>query len=98
MPFGWFDAREAKAFGASLARFYMERMPLEPASVQRRRGGNRTDVLDKMALQIAQFRQAHRMNIYKKAQWGNAFRWTLVEAGYEGAEADELTNFLLLRF
>lgn len=98
MPFSWFDAREAKAFGASLARFYMERAPLGAETSGQKRGGKKAQVLEKMALQITQFAQAHKMNVYKKAQFGNAFRWTLVEAGYDAGEADELTNTLLLQF
>ena len=98
MPFGWFNAREAKDFGVTLARFYMERMPLETPSGKPRRARKRTEVLDKMSLQVAQFRLGHRMNFYKKAQFGNAFRWTLVEAGYDAGDADDVTNYLLLRF
>ena len=98
MPFGWFDAREAIDFGVALARFYMERCPREAAPAKDKRKGRKMEVLDKMALQVAQFRQSRKMNVYKKARFGNAFRWALVDAGYESAEADELTNFLLLRF
>lgn len=98
MPFGWLNAREAKDFGVSLARFYMERMPLDAPSGKLKRGGKRMEVLAKMSLQIAQFKQSHKMNFYKKAQFGNAFRWALVDAGYNADDADDVTNYLLLRF
>jgi hypothetical protein len=98
MLFGWFNAREAKDFGVSLARFYMERIPLVTKPGRSKGKTKETEVLHKMALQIAQFTQNHKMNFYKKAQFGNAFRWALVDAGYDAAEADEVTNYLLLRF
>ncbi len=98
MPFGWFNAREAKEFGIELARFYMERVPLDAPPGKPKRAEKRAEVLDKMALQIARFRQSRRLNFYKRAQFGNAFRWALVDAGYDTADADEVTNFLLLKF
>lgn len=98
MLFGWFDAREAKDFGAALARFYMERIPPVAGTEKRPRTGRREEVLAQMSRQISQFRHGHKMNFYKKAQFGNAFRWTLVDAGYDPGEAAETTRFLLFRF
>lgn len=98
MLFGWFDASEAKDFGVALARFYMERIPPGADTARRPRTGRREDVLAQMSRQISQFRRDHKMNFYRKAQFGNAFRWTLVDAGYDPGEAAETTRFLLFRF
>lgn len=98
MLFEWFDAREAKDFGVTLAHFYMERVPPGAAPGKPKRADKRMEVLEKISLQIAQFRQSHKMNVYKKAQFGNTFRWALVDAGYDAADADDVTNYLLLRF
>lgn len=94
MVFGWLDAREAKEFGASLARFYLEHAP--PNAPDRKRKTSDLAVLNKMAQQINRFQQAHKMNFYKKAQFGAAFKCALVEAGFEDAAADELTRLLLI--
>jgi len=88
----WFDAREAKEFGASLARFYIERLPPDapnkPVKAQ--------EVLNKMLQQIARFKLQHKLNVYKKAQLGNAFQWTLKDAGYDPRFADTLTKELMI--
>lgn len=96
MVFGWLDAREAKEFGASLARYYLEHAPLNAPDRKRKRKTSDIAVLNKMAQQINRFQQAHKMNFYKKAQFGTAFKCVLVEAGFEDSAADELTRLLLI--
>jgi len=98
MMLAWFDAREAKHFGASLAKFYIDRIPLEDLGKKKKRPGKNVEVLNKLVQQIEKFKLDHKMNFFKKAQFGNAFRWALVEAGYDPDFADELTRSLLLKF
>lgn len=93
----WLDAREAKEFGVSLARFYIQHASLGASDRKRKRKTNDAEILGKMGQQIDRFRQAHKMSFYKKAQFGTAFKWALEEAGYEKAVADELTRLLLIR-
>ena len=92
MLLSWFDASEAKEFGASLANFYIERLPLDapnkPAKAQ--------EVLTKMLQQIARFKLKYRLNVYKKAQLGNTFKWTLKDAGYDAHFVDALTKELMI--
>lgn len=95
MIFGWFDAKDAEEFGAHLARFFMERVPLEPSNKRRNSVAKKKEVLEKMFLQVAQFRQARKLNIYKKAKLGNAFKWELREAGYDAEFTDDLTKLLM---
>ena len=45
--------------------------------------------------EVAEFKAAHKLNIYKKAQLGNAFKWTLKEAGYQASDVDALTVLLM---
>ena len=97
MLFKWFDAGAAKEFGAALAQFYVERIPVDSAVNEKKFAAKTKDVLDKMALRVAQFKEANRLNTYKKAQLGNAFKWTLREAGYESAYVDRLTEWLVAR-
>lgn len=95
MGLSWFDASEAKKFGEQLAQYYMERIPLEAAKGKGNSPAKQKEVLDKMFMQLVQFRQQHKLNVYKKAQFGNTFKWTLNDAGYEDTLADELTKALL---
>lgn len=98
MILGWFRAGEAKAFGASLAHFYAERIPVE-AQVNEKKFAAKTDeVLRKMARQVQEFRAKNSVSIYKKAQIGNAFRWTLQDAGYNEKYVQHLTVWLMTTF
>ena len=94
----WFDAREARAFGESLAVFFAERIQVNSGLKDRKFTAKAQQVLTKMARQAEQFRQTHKLNVFKKAQLGNAFKWKLRDAGYDQAYVDELTEWLMLRF
>lgn len=96
MILSWFDASEAKKFGVSLANFYIEK---NPSAIS-----NRTDkfvakkqeeLLEKLVQRIVRFKLEHKLNIYKKAQVGNSFKWTLKEAGCDPLYVDQLTGWLM---
>jgi hypothetical protein len=94
----WFDAEEAKKFGASLASFFIDRLPLDTLGKKSKSLTRKQEVLNKMFLQIVRFNAEHKLNIYKKAQFGNTFKWTLKDAGYDPAFVDQLTKELMLKF
>ncbi len=95
--FGWLNATAAKEFGAGLAQFYIERIPVTQAVTEKKFATKSKDVFDKMALQVARFKEANQLNTYKKAQLGNAFKWALRDAGYDSAYVDRLTEWLVAR-
>ena len=97
MLFSWFDATAAKEFGRALAKFYCERIPVDSKGDDRKFASKSKDVLDKMALQIARFKEANRLNTYRKAQLGNAFKWSLRDDGYDAVYIDRLTEWLVAR-
>lgn len=97
MLFSWLDATPAKEFGTTLARFYIERISMDATANEKKFASKSKAVLDKMALQIAQFKEVNRLNTYKKAQLGNAFKWALRDAGYNTAYIDRLTQWLVAR-
>lgn len=94
---GWFDAREAQQFGEALADFLMGQIP--PAAVDESEAfvQKRQEALHRMRLQIEVFKVEHKLNLFKKAKFGNAFKWKLLDAGYATEFADHLTRALLLR-
>lgn len=94
MRLNWFDASEAKAFGESLAKFYIERVSPD-AQLGKKAANKQKEVEDKIFQQMARFRLEHKLNIYKNAQLGNAFKWTLTDAGYGPAYVDQLTKELM---
>ena len=97
MLFDWFNATAAKDFGATLARFYVERIPFGTTQNDKKFAARTKEVLGKMALQVAKFKESNRLNTYQKAKLGNAFKWTLREAGYDTAYVDRLTEWLVAR-
>lgn len=97
MMFGWFDATEAQRFGSALANFFIERLPAAEKTSSKKFEVKARDALEKMAGQIAEFRNGHRLNLYKKAKLGNAFKWTLREAGFDNDYSDKLTEWLMLQ-
>lgn len=99
MVFGlaWFDARDAKAFGESLASFFIERVPRDDRIKEKKFAVKTQKVLENMQRQTLRFKAEHRLNIYKKAQIGNAFKWRLKEAGFEEAYIERITEWLMLQ-
>ena len=96
MILSWFDAAEAKKFGESLARFFIASMPAGAHVGEKAFEQKAVKVLGQMAGQVAQFKQAHKLNTYKKAQLGNAFTWTLKDANISPEYSDKLTEWLML--
>ncbi|ROZ79143.1 hypothetical protein [Ramlibacter sp. WS9] len=94
--FSFFDASSAKEFGASLARYYMERMPLNVALKEKQFAVKSLKVMDQMDLQVKNYRQKNKLNFYKTAQMGNAFKWALKDAGYDDSYIDKLTQWLVV--
>ena len=95
--FNWMDASEAKAFGKSLALFFLDRLPPSAQLADKAFAQKADKVLHQMDGQVLRFRQTHRLNFYKKAQLGNVFKWTLRDAGVNPDYADKLTTRLLLQ-
>lgn len=91
----WFDAAESKKFGTTLAQFVIEKIPKASHKSDKEFARKVDYSLEKMTVQIVQFKQQHQLNTYKKAQLGNAFKWTLLDAGFSADYVDELTKWLL---
>lgn len=97
MILSWFDATEAKKFGAALAHFFVEKIPPVSQIGDKAFAQKSDKVLHQMADQVSRFKLANKLNTYKKAQLGNAFKWTLKDAGIVPEYADDLTKWLMLR-
>lgn len=95
---GWLNAKEATEFGAHLADFFIRRVPLvDSKNAQKTSMANKRAVLNEMFRQIEKFKTEHAMNFYKKAKLGNAFKWALLDAGYDSEIVDDLTKEVLLQ-
>lgn len=98
MWFSWFDAREEKQFGHTLAELLIERLSLDGPTADNRLSGKKHDaMLHNMQQRISSFKHERKMNTYKKAQIGNAFKWALKDKGYDPEYVNQLTNWLMLK-
>ena len=95
MAFDWFRASAAKQFGTALANFYIARLPLDMDKTDKKFENKREFVAKKMLEQVSDFKLENRLNLYKKAQLGNAFKWTLKDAGYPEDEISRVTGLLM---
>jgi hypothetical protein len=97
MMLHWFDATLAKDFGAALARSFAQGIPVTQNFGDKAFEMKATKLLKLMAGQVSKFKAENKLNPYKKAQLGNAFRWGLVDAGIPQDYADKLTKWLMLQ-
>ena len=97
MVLNWLDARAATEFGSTLATFFNQRVPADAKLSDKKFAAKTQEVLGKMALQIDRFKVHNKLNTYKKAKLGNAFKWALKDAGYEATYVDKLSEWLMLR-
>ena len=93
--FGWFDAKRAEEFGASLAKFFIEKMPSDRQLNDVKFAAKTEYLLTKMAAQIKVFKQQEKLNIYKTAKLGNAFKWALKDAQIDEALSAKLVEWLV---
>jgi len=97
MLLGWFNAKDAHQFGGELARFFIERMPLDDQRKDKKFAAKAQRLLSKIDLDVQRFKATHKLNIYTRAKLGNTFKWTLKDAGYDATYVDELTAWLVKR-
>lgn len=96
MMFSWFDAEAAKTFGHELAQFYIERTQSEKDSRgEKAFEKKQKELLVKMSLKIDQFKLTNNLNIYRKSQAINVFKWRLLDAGYDKQVVDELSHWVV---
>lgn len=95
--FDWFNATSAKAFGAELADTFIATVPLD-AKLSGKKFEQKTEAtLKRLSQRIEEFKSRNKLNVYKKAQLGNAFKWRLKDAAYEDGYINVLTEWLLER-
>ena len=96
--FSWFDTREARRCGTSLAELILRELPVSNSVQEKKFAIKAEKTLNKVICELAAFRQKNTPKTYWKAKFGNAFLWTLKDSGVSAAYADELTKWLTLRF
>lgn len=92
----WFNAKAEKEFGLQLAEFVIKEMPTELAKKKQDKTVlKRQKVMQQAASMILEFKRDHRLNVYKKAQLGNSFRWRLLDEKFDADVVSELTSVVV---
>ena len=92
----WFNTKSEVLFGNHLANFFISRIPKDSLSRANKKEVTKLkEVTDKMLLQIINYKLEHKLNVYKIAKMGNAFKWNLLDAGYDPAFIDTLTKRIM---
>jgi nitrogenase subunit NifH len=96
MILGWFDARDAKRYGQMLADMVVGGLSIKDRTTANKALIKRAKNLDKVFAQALIYKGEAKLNMYKRAKLGNAFRWHLLEQGFEHEFVEELTHQLLV--
>lgn len=80
-----------------MAALYMEKMPLGVALKEQQFAVKSQKIIEQMDMQIKAYRAHNKLNIFKIAQMGTAFKWALKDAGYADHYIDKLTHWFLVR-
>lgn len=99
MIFPWLDTSTAKAFGNELAQFYIVERSKFENDMRRKMTFEKMqkELLLKISLRAKQFKLTNSLNLLKRSQAINVFKWHLLDAGYDKQFVDELSHWVLLQ-
>ena len=94
--FGWFKTKAAHEFGQNLAAFFFMRFPPDKLPLETKKLNEKfLACLKNMSTQVQNFTKTERLNIFQKAKMANAFKWALLDKGYDKSFVDDLTQELI---
>lgn len=97
----WFDASAAKRFGQEMAQLVATKSsalsPVGFAKSEKKLGKKHESALFLVEKKLGEFRKTNRLNVYTKAQLGSAFKYGLLDNGFDQEFAERTTTWLLLK-
>ena len=96
--FGLINTGEVEEFAAALATDLGRRFP--PASEARTDPGAKYQlkiILEGLGARAVRYHTEKKLNIYRKAKLGSAFKWKLKELGYSDGFAEHATKEIVTR-
>lgn len=95
----WFDTKEVDALAAAISAELVKRVPPANLDSHTRTAAERLrNTHEAIFARAGKFARTHKLNIYKKARFGNQFRWALREAGYPPEFVESWTYQLVILF
>ena len=96
MVFAWLDTKEVDAFADSVVKELLERFPPTGVDLSTRKSVERVlKNVDKLLGRVTEFTRSRKLNVYKKARFGNRVKWALREAKYPPQFVDIMTHKLV---
>ena len=98
MVFAWLDTKEVDAFADSVVKELLERFPPTGVDLSTQKSVERVlKNVDKLLGRVTEFTRSRKLNVYKKARFGNRVKWALREAKYPPQFVDIMTHKLVER-
>ena len=97
--FGSASGKAVDQFAKDLAQDVAKRYPpaMDKGGAERRISQKRlTTILEDTFSKAVEFRQQHKLGVYKKARLSNTFRWELQELGYSAKFIEVATEGLVV--
>ncbi len=97
--FGSVSGKDVDQFAKSLAQDIAKRYPpaMDKGTSERKLSQNRlTAILEETFGKATEFKNQHKLGVYKKARLSNTFRWELEELGYSEKFIQVATEGLLV--
>ena len=98
----WLDASKAKEFGTEMAEILDQRNSSEAQIKNQGKSAKKNEKRHEATFlliekRLAKFKEANKLNIYTKAQLGSAFKYALLDKGYDQEFSEKTTTWLLLK-
>ena len=93
----WFNAREAIDAGGALADSFLRDEARSNKGRTKAQTGDRRVEVQRLLQRAVLDAKPLKLNLFKRAKLLGAFKWRLIEQGFDAARADELTHLLLLQ-
>ena len=86
-----------KAFGTALANDFIRQVGPARNMPQSKFAKKADAALARITRDANAFSKTHPLNVYKRAQLTNQFKWTMKDAGFDDEYVDKLTDWLVLK-
>jgi hypothetical protein len=96
MVLSWLDTREVDAFADAVVKELIERFPPAGVDLSTRKSVDRVmRNVERLLVRVTEFTRERKLNVYKKARFGNRVKWALKEANYPPQFVDIMTHKLV---
>jgi hypothetical protein len=96
MRINWLNTKEVDAFADSVVAELRERFPPSGIDLSKKKAIERVvKNVDKLLARVSDFARNGKLNLYKKARFGNRIKWALKEAQYPEPFVEAMTHELV---